>query len=213
MSERSARACWIVAPGRAELRAEALVDPKPGEVLIETTWSGVSRGTESRIFQHDVPTTEHQRMRAPFQDGTLPGPVKYGYASVGRVRAGDPSLEGRAVFCLYPHQTAYVVPRSSVVPLPEGIPEERAVLGANLETALNALWDAQPLIGQRIVVVGGGVVGSLVAYLAARIPGCDVCLVDVLPERARIAAAIDCRFCSVESALHVAADADLVVHA
>ncbi|HSQ72113.1 MAG TPA: dehydrogenase, partial [Rubrivivax sp.] len=160
-----ARACWIVAPGRAELRSETLPPLADGEVRVRTLHSAVSRGTEGLVFRGEVPASEAIRMRAPFQAGEFPAPVKYGYVSVGVVEAGPDDLLGRTVFCLYPHQTLYQVPVAAVLPLPGDVPAARAVLAALLETAVNALWDAAPLVGQRIAVVGGGTLGLLVAWL------------------------------------------------
>ena len=174
----AAQACWTVAPGRAEIREESLGPLADGEVRVRTLHSGVSRGTEGLVFRGVVPASEAQRMRAPFQAGEFPGPVKYGYVNVGVVEAGPAELVGRTVFCLYPHQTVYQVPADAVLPLPGGVPPARAVLAANLETAINALWDAAPRLGDRIAVVGGGTLGLLVAWLAARLPGCDVQVVD-----------------------------------
>jgi threonine dehydrogenase-like Zn-dependent dehydrogenase len=207
---REARALWIVGKEQAELRVESIAEPAAGEVLVRALYSGISRGTESLIFRHGVPESERERMRAPFQVGTLPEPVKYGYASVGQVIAGPAPWLGRSVFCLYPHQSLYCVPISAVLPIPEDVPEARAVLAANMETALNALWDAAPLLGQRIVVVGAGVVGALCAYLAARIPGCQVWLCDRVADRAPLAAAMAARFVLPEDAPR---EAELVVHA
>ena len=205
-----ARAFWTTAPGTGELRDEPLRAPGDGEVLVEAWFSGVSRGTESLVLAGRVPPSEHARMRAPHQAGDFPFPVKYGYQSVGRVVAGPPEIAGRAVFCLHPHQSRYVVPASAVVPLPDGVPPARAVLAANLETALNGLWDAELRLGDRVAVVGGGVVGCLVAYLAARVPGCRVELVDIAPARAAVAAALGVAFAAPDAARP---DADLVVHA
>ena len=206
----AARACWLAEPGRAELREEPLARVGPGEVLVRTLHSGISRGTESLVFRGEVPASERQRMRAPFQDGEFPAPVKYGYCNVGVVEQGPADLLNRAVFCLYPHQSHYVVPAQAVQPLPAGLPPARAVLAANMETAVNALWDAAPRIGDRIAVVGGGVLGLLVAYLAARLPGCSVQVIDTQASRAPVAQALGAAF-----ALPAAAtpDADLVVHA
>ncbi|MBC7995378.1 MAG: dehydrogenase, partial [Rhizobacter sp.] len=155
----NARACWLAEPGRAELRDEALPPPAPGEVRVRTLHSGVSRGTEGLVFRGEVPASEHQRMRAPFQRGDFPAPVKYGYVNVGIVEQGPTELLGRTVFCLYPHQTLYNVPAEAVHPLPPSVPAARAVLTANLETAVNALWDASPRLGDRITVVGAGTLG------------------------------------------------------
>ncbi|MGJ7494575.1 zinc-dependent alcohol dehydrogenase [Variovorax sp. RT4R15] len=204
------RACWTEAPGRAALRHETLAAPDANQVQVRALHSGVSRGTELLVFRGEVPPSEFARMRAPFQAGEFPAPVKYGYASVGVVEGGAENLLGKTVFCLHPHQTRYVVPAMAVHPLPEGLPAARAVLAANMETAVNALWDAAPRLGDRIAVVGGGVVGLLVAWLAARMPGCQVELIDTHRPRARVAAQLGLRFATPDAATR---DADLVVHA
>ena len=203
-------ACWTEAPGRAALRSGTLPALPGGSLQVRALHSAVSRGTELLVFRGEVPESEHQRMRAPFQEGDFPGPVKYGYASVGVVEEGPVDWLGRQVFCLHPHQTRYQVPVTAVQALPEGLPPARAVLAANMETAVNALWDAAPRLGDRIAVVGGGVVGLLVAWLAARMPGCAVELVDVQPERAAVAARLGLAFALPAAARHAA---DLVVHA
>lgn len=205
-----ARACWLVQAGRAELRTQTLHEPADGEVLVRTLHSGISRGTEMLVFRGEVPASEHQRMRAPFQQGDFPGPLTYGYSSVGVVEQGPPALRGRAVFCLHPHQDRYVVPAAAVHPLPEDVPPARAVLAANLETAVNALWDGAPRVGDRIAVVGGGAVGLLVAWLAGRMPGCRVQLVDLQPARAALAQRLGVGFALPDEA---SGDADLVIHA
>ena len=204
-----ARAFWLRAPGVGEIRDTTLRDPGPDEVVVRTLRSGVSRGTESLVFGGRVPASQHDVMRAPFQEGDFPGPVKYGYLSVGRVEDGPTPLVGRDVFCLHPHQTAYVVPAGAVVPLPDGVPVARAVLAGIVETALNALWDAPPLLGDRIAVVGAGVLGCSVARLAAQVPGTSVTLVDVDPSRAAVAGALGVDFAPPDRA---PADCDLVVH-
>ena len=205
-----ARAFWIAEPGRGEIRRERLPSPSPDDVIVRTRFSGVSRGTESIVFQGRVPPSEFARMRAPFQAGEFPGPVKYGYASVGEIERGPAPIQGRPVFVLYPHQTKYVVPAEAVYLLPEGVPPSRAVLAANLETAINGVWDAGIKPGDRVVVIGAGAVGCLAAWLAGRIPGCDVQLVDVNPHRAGIARALGVGFAGPMVA---AGDADVVVHA
>jgi hypothetical protein len=205
----AAQACWVVSPGHAELRGETLSPLGEGEVRVRTLHTGVSRGTEGLVFRGEVPASEAQRMRAPFQAGEFPGPVKYGYVNVGVVEAGPPELLGREVFCLYPHQTVFQVPASAVLPVPPGVPAARAVLAANLETAINALWDAAPRPGQRFAVVGGGTLGLLVAWLAARLPGGEVQVVDTNPARAGIAAALGAGFALPDAAR---AGADLVIH-
>ena len=205
-----ARAFWVVEPGRGEIRSESLRPPSSDEVVVQALFSGISRGTEALVFGGRVPESERVRMRAPFQEGEFPSPVKYGYASVGRVECGPGDLKGRTVFVLHPHQTRYVVPVSSVHTLPVDVPPARAVLAANLETALNGMWDARPHVGDRIVVIGAGTVGCLVAWLAARIPGSSVQLVDVNPQRAGIAQKLGVPFAQPADATR---DADVVIHA
>ncbi len=201
------RALWIAGPGWAELRAEA--EPV-GEVRVETAFSGVSRGTEALVFAGGVPAAERERMRCPLQAGAFPFPVKYGYAAVGRVVAGPPELSGRDVFVLHPHQDRFAAPAAACLPLPEGVPPGRAVLAANMETALNVVWDAGAAPADRIAIVGAGVVGALAGWLCARLPGAEVTLVDVNPARAALAAALGCRFAAPASAPE---GCDVVIHA
>ena len=204
-----ARAFWVVAPGRGDIRVEAPAEASAGEVVVRAIYSGISRGTEALVFQGRVPPSEYQRMRAPFQAGDFPAPVKYGYASVGQLEEGPRELAGRNVFVLYPHQTRYAVPASAAHVIPEHVPPARAVLAANLETAINVLWDARPHIGDRVTVVGGGTVGCLIAWLAKRVAS-DVELVDVNPSRGAVAAALGVRFAAPEWASD---NADVVIHA
>ena len=172
--QREARAFWLREPGAGEIRPVPLAPPGPDEVVVRTLRSAISRGTETLVFSGRVPPSQYDVMRAPFQDGDFPGPVKYGYLSVGVVEEGPATLRGRTVFCLHPHQTAYVVPSSAVVVVPDDVPVARAVLAGIVETAVNALWDAPPLVGDRVAVVGAGVLGCSVARLAARVPGTTV---------------------------------------
>ena len=205
-----ARAFWLSSPGEGEIREVYLPDPAEGEVLVRALYSGVSRGTETLVFRGGVPESQHAAMRAPFQEGDFPAPVKYGYLSVGVVEQGPADLVGSTVFCLYPHQTHYVVPVSAVTRVPDHVPAERAVLAGTVETAVNALWDAAPMVGDRIAVVGGGMVGSSVAALLARFPGVRLQLVDADPARAEIAKALGVDFALPGQAR---GECDLVVHA
>ncbi|MEO3746768.1 NAD(P)-binding protein [Plantactinospora sp. B5E13] len=207
---RHADAFWLSAPGEGEIRSTTLPEPGPDEVLVRSLFSGISRGTETLVFSGRVPQSQYAVMRAPFQEGDFPAPVKYGYLNVGVVEAGPMRLRGRTVFCLHPHQTAYVVPATAVVPVPDGVPPARAVLAGTVETAVNALWDAPPLVGDRITVVGAGMVGACVAALLARFPGVRVELVDTDPGRAGLAAALGVDFALPGDAT---GDRDLVVHA
>jgi 6-pyruvoyl-tetrahydropterin synthase/NADPH:quinone reductase-like Zn-dependent oxidoreductase len=204
-----AHAFWLREPGVGEIRPVALSEPGDDDVLVRTLFSGVSRGTETLIFGGGVPPSQYATMRAPFQEGDFPGPLKYGYLNVGVVEQGPARLRGRTVFCLYPHQTAYVVPAGAVTVVPEGVPPARAVLAGTVETAVNALWDAAPLLGDRVTVVGAGMVGCCVARLLARFPAPQVTLVDVDPGRGAIATALGVDFALPADA---AGERDLVVH-
>jgi len=204
-----ALAFWVREPGAGEIRPVRLPEPGAGDVTVRTLRSGISRGTETLVFGGHVPKSQYAAMRAPFQEGDFPGPVKYGYLSVGVVEHGPPDLRGRTVFCLYPHQTSYVVPARAVVPVPDEVPAERAVLAGTVETAVNALWDAAPLVGDRVTVVGAGMVGCCVARLLARFPGVEVSVVDSDPAKADVVAGLGARFASPADA---ASGRDLVVH-
>lgn len=205
-----ATAFWVETPGRGALRTAELRHPLPGEVLVRTIYTGISRGTESVVFRGQVPTGEHERMRAPFQEGDFPGPVKYGYLNVGVVEEGPDDLRGRAVFTLFPHQSVFAVPESAVTVVPEGVPARRAVLAGAVETAVNVLWDAAPLVGDRITVVGAGMIGCAVARLASEIPGVEVNLVDVDRSKAAVCDLLGVEFAHPEDA---PLERDLIVDA
>ena len=206
----TSRQFWIQSPGRGEIVEREIPGQMPGHLRVRTAWSGISRGTESLVFRGEVPDSLHDSMRAPFQEGEFPAPVKYGYCSVGRIE-GDPERAGEWVFCLYPHQDLYWVPPEAVTSIPEAVPPARAVLAANLETALNGVWDGQPGPGDRIAVVGAGVVGLLTAWICGRIPGTRVTAVDRNPAREPVARALGMDFALPEELRR--ADCDLVFHA
>ncbi|MCO5091587.1 zinc-binding alcohol dehydrogenase [Bosea sp. (in: a-proteobacteria)] len=205
-----ALALWYAAPRECHLNEVSLPALGPQDCRVTTLWSGISRGTERLVFEGRVPASEHGRMRAPFQEGGFPFPVKYGYCAVGRVDSGPRDMLGRVVFCLHPHQERFVVPRENLVPVPEAVPARRAILAANLETALNAHWDAGSGPADRIVIVGGGTLGLLTGWLAARLPGAEVTLVDIEPSRQALAARLGLGFALPRAA---PLDADIVFHA
>ncbi|GEO14979.1 zinc-dependent alcohol dehydrogenase [Microvirga aerophila] len=209
-TKKTTSALWITEAYRAELKEGPEPVLNTGDILVRTQWSGISRGTERLVFEGRVPVSETGRMRAPMQEGRFPFPVKYGYSTVGIVEQGPPDLQGRRVFALHPHQDLFAVPLGLTVPVPEDVPPKRAVLAANLETALNAIWDGGCGPGDRIVVVGGGVVGLLTAHLASRIPGTEVTLVDVDPDRRALVEHLGASFATPEDA---PSDADIVFHA
>ncbi|MEM7731932.1 MAG: zinc-binding alcohol dehydrogenase [Pseudomonadota bacterium] len=199
----TALALWCTALGEAEVRPGL-----EGEgILIETMFTGISRGTERLVFEGRVPDEEHARMRGPAQEGEFPFPVKYGYCAVGRIAEGDRT--GQPVFALHPHQTLFRLAQSSLTPLPDELPPERAILAANMETALNILWDSGAGAGDAIVIIGAGVVGALTGYLAAKLPGSEVTLVDINVDRANLADSLGCAFATPDNAPR---DADVVVH-
>ncbi|WP_030442384.1 zinc-dependent alcohol dehydrogenase [Actinoplanes subtropicus] len=205
-----ARAFWLASPGRGEIRPERVPAPARDEVQVRTRHTGVSRGTETLVFTGRVPESQWPHMRAPFQEGDFPAPVKYGYLNVGVVEQGPDALLGKTVFSLYPHQTRFNVPASAVTVVPDTVPAHRAVLAGTVETAVNALWDAAPLIGDRIAIVGAGMVGAAVAAIAATIPGVRVQLVDIDESRAELARTLGVDFTLPDAAL---GDCDVVVHA
>lgn len=208
--ESPAQALWYVAPGRAELRAAPLHALSEGHARLRMLWSGLSRGTERLVFSGQVPVSEFARMKAPLQQGDFPFPVKYGYCAVARVETGPNDLIGRNVFCLHPHQDRFDAPVTMLTPLPDSLPPRRAILAANMETALNALWDAGAGPADEIVIVGAGVVGLLTASIAARLPGGRVTVVDVNQSRRSIVEALGASFALPQAAPQ---NADIVIHA
>ncbi len=203
------RALWYVRAGHAELRIASLPQITPNQARVRTQYSGISRGTERLILSGSVPPGEYERMRAPLQEGSFPFPVKYGYCAAGIVEDGPQGLLGKSVFCLHPHQDVFNAPIDMLVPLPEGLSTRRATLAANMETALNALWDSAAGPGDTIVVVGAGILGLLVASLAAGIPGTNVTVDDPITERAPLAASLGANFAHPDNA---PANADVVFH-
>ncbi|PRX05962.1 UNVERIFIED_ORG: 2-desacetyl-2-hydroxyethyl bacteriochlorophyllide A dehydrogenase [Martelella mediterranea] len=205
----NARALWFPEAGRCEIRTEPLAAPREHEALVKTLFSGVSRGTETLVFQGRVPESEWERMRGPNMAGSFRFPVKYGYAAVGRVMDGPEDVTGRTVFCLHPHQDRFVAPADMLSVLPEGLPPQRAVLAANMETALNIVWDAAIAPGETVAVFGAGTVGTLVAYLSTLIPGTETLLIDPNGERASLAQKLGIAFSTgdIEGPFDVAVNA------
>ena len=207
-----ARSIWYTAPGVVELKTVPLAPALPGQALVRTLYTGVSRGTERLVLAGAVGESEWERMKAPMQEGQFPFPVKYGYCATGVVEVGPKELLGRTVFALHPHQDCFVAPVAALAVVPDGIPARRATLAANMETALNALWDGGAGPADRIVVVGAGVVGMLIAGLAARMPGADVTVIDVAAERRAVVEALGARFVAAGSGAALPDGADVVFH-
>lgn len=206
---QTARAIWYTAPGVVEIRTNPLQSVAPGQARVHTAFTGISRGTERLVLSGAVGEPEWERMRAPLQEGAFPFPVKYGYCATGIVEDGPDTLKGRGVFCLHPHQDRFVADAAMLVPIPDTVPMRRATLAANMETALNAVWDSGASAGDRIAVVGAGIVGLLVAHLTARLPGSDVTVVDIAAERHPIAQSLGAQFATPDTAPR---DADVVFH-
>lgn len=210
MTPLSARALWYIGEGACALRPVELAPLREGEAQVRAVFSAISRGTERLIFSGKVPPCEYERMRGPNQEGDFPFPVKYGYCAVGIVEHGPADLIGKRVFALHPHQTHFIVPVSALTLIPDSVPNERATLAANMETALNGVWDSGAGPGDKIIVVGAGIVGLLIAALCAKLPGADVTVVDVQEARRPLAEALGARFATPHS---VQGEADIVFHA
>jgi NADPH:quinone reductase-like Zn-dependent oxidoreductase len=202
-------AYWTVSPRQGALISEPARSPEKGEALVRALRSGISRGTELLVYRGQVPSEVAGSMRAPFQSGDWPGPVKYGYLSVGVVEEGPEELLGRRVFCLYPHQDHYVVPASALTPIPDGVPSDRAVLAGAVETGINALWDAGPRMGDRVGVIGAGMIGGTLATLLSSFPLARLQLIDVNPARAALADRLGLCFATPDEA---ADSCDLIFH-
>ena len=208
-SVRHATAYWTVGPEQGELRTEDLPAPGPGEALVRTLYSGISKGTELVVHHANVPACVAGAMAAPNQEGDFPYPVKFGYLTVGVVEAGPEGWAGKPVFCLYPHQDRFVVPVESLTVIPDGVPPRRAVLTGTVETAVNGLWEAGPRLGDRVAVIGAGLVGGMVARLLAGFPLERLQLIDVDPAKRAFADALGVDFSHPDDAL---ADCDIVIH-
>ncbi|MFE4194496.1 zinc-binding alcohol dehydrogenase [Paenarthrobacter sp. NPDC056912] len=207
--EYEAQAYWVTKTGHGELRSESIPKPGEGEALVRTLFSGVSRGTERVVHEGRVPTRVAERMHAPHQEGDFPGPVKYGYLSVGTVEEGPDEWRGQTVFSLHPHQDLYVVPTDQLTLIPDDVPARRAVLTGIVEVAINALWEAGPRLGDRVAVVGGGLVGGVLATLLRKYPLGRLQLVDADPDKRKLAETIEVVFALPEQAK---SDNDIVFH-
>lgn len=205
----TATAYWTVSPGQGELRTEDLPAPGPGEALVRSLYSGISKGTEMVVHNARVPDCVADAMAAPHQEGSFPGPVKFGYLSVGVVEAGPDEWLGKTVFCLHPHQDRYIVPVTSLTEVPDGVPARRAVLTGTVETAVNALWEAGPRLGDRVAVIGAGLVGGMVAKLLAGFPLGRLQLIDIDPAKRAFADTLGVEFSHPDDA---AGDCDIVIH-
>lgn len=215
MSSVHAQALWYVGLEQAIIQTETAKAASTQDCLVTALHSAISRGTESLIFHGRVPPSEYERMRAPYMGGHFPFPVKYGYCHVGLIEKGPAALEGQRVFSLHPHQSTFFAHPSTLCPLPDALPGARAVLAANMETALNAVWTAKVGPADRITIVGGGVVGLLVAYLCGQLPGTQVSVIDPFRGRATHCRALGVDYLHPEDLDDTASDTqdcDVVFH-
>ena len=176
----TARALWFETAGRARIRDETLAAPPDGWRRITAVASGVSPGTERLVATGGVPASVYDTMRCPYMEGSFDFPLKYGYSLVGRLD------DGRLAHVLHPHQTLCNVRAADIRIVPDDVPAERATLAANLETAVNALWDAELSLGERTLVIGFGTVGSLIARLLLR-TNAPFDVLDVDPAKRKLA--------------------------
>jgi NADPH:quinone reductase-like Zn-dependent oxidoreductase len=204
-----ATAYWTVGPEKGELRREELPAPGPGEALVRSLYSGISKGTEIVVHKARVPECVAEEMAAPHQEGSFPSPVKFGYLSVGVVEDGPADWLGKTVFCLHPHQDRYIVPVASLTEVPDNVPARRAVLTGTVETAVNALWEAGPRLGDRVAVIGAGLVGGMVAQLLGTFPLGRLQLIDIDPAKRAFAETLGVDFSHPDDALP---DCDIVIH-
>ena len=203
-------ALWYVGPGRVELRPAPLPPRAADEALVVMRASALSPGTERLVLAGRVPESQYATMRAPLMQGDFPYPVKYGYAAVGVVEDGPGPLIGQRVFVLHPHQRRFLAPAAMCIAIPDAVPDARAVMAANMETALNILWDAAPLPGERVLVIGAGIVGLLAVALLSRIPGLTLTVIEPDPRRAAMAAALGAECCTPSAA---PTGQELILHA
>jgi len=166
-----------------ELRSESVPPPGPGEVRIKTIASAISHGTEMLVYRGEVPAD--LALDLPTLAGSYSFPIKYGYASVGRVLdSGAESFSpGDLVFVHHPHQDTFVVPAELPVPLPEGLDPAAGLFFANVETALNVVHDAPLRLGETALVFGQGVVGLLITQLLELAGAGRVLVVDPVKKR------------------------------
>jgi hypothetical protein len=184
---RRARAFWLTSKGRGVVRRQALPDPGPGWCIVRAVFSAVSPGTERLVALGRVPGPLQDEMRCPYMGGRFPFPVKYGYSLVGEVVEGPKALRGRIVHVLHPHQDICLVRCEDVRPLPHGLPPARATLASNMETAVTAVWDSAVTVGERVLVIGFGIVGSLVARVLGSGPAVELEVAETRAVRRRLA--------------------------
>lgn len=156
---------------------------KKNSCLIKTLFTAISPGTEYLVYSGGVPKKLYVEMRCPYMGGDFSFPIKYGYSLVGQVLDGPTSLKGKLIHTLHPHQDYARISAEDVYVIPDGISPQRATLASNMETALNAIWDSGVNIGDKVLIVGFGIIGSLIARILSFIPQVEVDVLDVQPAK------------------------------
>ena len=177
---------WIDKKNKGYFKFGEISSINSNEIVVKTLFSGISYGTEKLVYSGKVPKSQRNLMKCPYQEGDFGNDIKYGYINVGKVVDGDKSYLGNNIFSLYPHQDFYKIPSNEALIIPNKIPLSRCLLIPNLETAINAVWDTLPSAGDRILVIGAGIVGLLTAYLINKIPGVNLFIVDKDPSKRKI---------------------------
>ena len=185
---------WIDKKNKGYFKFGEISSINSNEIVVKTLFSGISYGTEKLVYSGKVPKSQRNLMKCPYQEGDFGNDIKYGYINVGKVVDGDKSYLGNNIFSLYPHQDFYKIPSNEALIIPNKIPLSRCLLIPNLETAINAVWDTLPSAGDRILVIGAGIVGLLTAYLINKIPGVNLFIVDKDPSKRKITKKLGIKF-------------------
>ncbi|HEX8967703.1 MAG TPA: zinc-binding alcohol dehydrogenase [Chloroflexota bacterium] len=210
-----AASVWFAGPRQVEVRDEPLPDVGANDVRVEALASAISHGTEMLVFRGQVP--DGLELDLPTLRGSFAFPIKYGYATVGRVvecGAGVRTLEpGQAVFVHHPHQSAFVVPETQPIRLPERLDPVLGVFLANVETATNVVLDAAPRLAERVLVLGQGVVGLLITQILKRTGVSEVAVVDPIASRRELAVRLGADSATASAASLARGDFDLAIEA
>ena len=172
------RSVLFAAPGRIEVTHDDIPSPREGEVLVRTLVSGISAGTELHVYRGDISEGVLLDESLPSLQEPFRYPATYGYASVGEVVD-----DGRRVFAFQPHVSHYVAREDELYDVPEDLSSEAAALWPSVETAVNLVLDARPLVGERVLVVGQGVVGLATTSILSRFPLGELWTVDPIESR------------------------------
>jgi len=177
------RSLWHLSDSQSVIKENTAQNPSPSFLKIQSHFSLISTGTERLVACGEVPGSVHDDMKVPYMEGAFPFPIKYGYSLVGKVITEGHSMTGKLVHAMHPHQDFCLINESDLFEIHSNIPAQRATLASNLETALTAVWDAQVNIGDRVLIVGFGLIGSLIARLLSFIPAIYFQIIEIDKER------------------------------